>query len=67
MSESNPTLERWYVHPRDKLSLDMFKRQLSIMLGRRLSQADFAELIVKHGERIRDVIAENEKVKEPDA
>lgn len=61
MNESNPK-ERWYIYAKDKLALDHLRGQLAKMLGRRLSQADFAELIIKHGERIRDIIAEVEKV-----
>jgi len=59
---NTPKFERYYVEPTDKIVLEDIRRQLARMLGRPLLQADFAGLIAKYGERIRDLIAELEKV-----
>ena len=57
-----PKFERYYITKKDKLTFEDLRRQLSRMIGRPLLQADFAGLIAKHGERIRDLIAELETV-----
>jgi len=51
-----------YILLKDKLILDDIRNQLARLLGRPLNQTDFAELLAKHGERIRDLIVENEEV-----
>jgi len=54
--------ERLNIMPEDRLILDSIRGQLSKMLGRRLTLVQFAGLIAKYGDKIRDLIAENEKV-----
>ena len=63
MTETDtPKFERYYILKKDKLVLEDLRGQLGRMLGRPLLQADFAGLIAKYGERIRDLIAELETV-----
>ena len=59
---NTPKFERFYILKKDKLIFDDLRGQLSRMLGRQLNHSEFAGLIAKHGEKIRDLIAENEKV-----
>ena len=63
MTETDtPKFERYYILKEDKLIFEDLRGQLGRMIGRPLLQADFAGLIAKYGERIRDLIAELEKV-----
>lgn len=62
MNKTNtPKFERYYIRKSDKLIFEDLRRQLARMLGRPIVQADFAGLIAKYGEQIRDLIAEQEK------
>ena len=57
-----PKFDRYYLTPNDKLIFETLRIQLAKILGRPLLQADFAALIAKHGEPIRDLITELETV-----
>lgn len=65
MKEFDPnSLDKWEMLAGDKRALLGNKSELATLLGvRRISQKEFAKLLIKHWPRIRDIILENEKTK----